>query len=555
MSASRHPPTASFAERVVTALRTRYRLTNWTELSDCLCFHAGEAVYNKAVEAVGGVSNELQDNPVPLVEELLEVGVHLDDVVHDEPALPVIPTPTYSGADQSVMLAGEPPGLTELGNAERLIGCHGADLRYDLARGAWRTWDGRRWALDSGELPRRWMGELAKALLIEAADIHDPAAQSAQVRWALRSQARSVVDNSLSLAQSLAGVGVGQVEWDADPWALNCENGTIDLRTGQLREHRRRDLVTRLAPVDFHPTGAAKSDAWEKFLAAAVPDPEVREFLQRAVGYSLTGDTREEKLLFIHGPAAAGKSTFLETVRAVLGDYATTADFETFIRRPAGGGPRNDIARLAGARLVVGIEVQQGAALAEGLVKTLTGGDTVAARFLYGETFEFRPTFKLWLAANDAPRVSAEDTGVWRRILRVPFDHVVPPERRDPGLKPRLLADRAAVLAWAVQGCLAWQKTGLNPPAAVLAATEEYRESQDDFGEFLADCCELVSAGEATPHELKTAFDRWNSERGAKYSIGPRTFAERLKARGVEPGRNHNGRFWRGIRLLRSVTP
>ncbi len=283
------------------------------------------------------------------------------------------------------------------------------------------------------------------------------------------------------------------------------------MKPGELREHRREDLITKLAPVEYDPE--ARLDLWDRFLAEATGgDQELMRFLQRAAGYSLTGETDEEKLFFVHGPAAAGKSTFLEALKAAMGDYAQTADFETFLARQQVGGPRNDVARLAGARLVISIEVDEGKRLAEGLVKTLTGGDTVTARFMYRESFEFKPQMKLWLAANHAPKVSDDDEAMWRRILRVPFERVIPKEKRDPKVKATLRDPEIAgpaILAWAVQGCLTWQREGLGVPPIVEQATSAYRLDNDPLREFFASCCVFGPTKTVTVSDLNNEYESW----------------------------------------------
>src|SRR5262249_28322564 len=315
--------------------------------------------------------------------------------------------------------------LTDLGNAERLVAEHGRDLRYAPGLG-WHTWDGRRCKRDTdGERLRR-AKQTVRTMYAVAADLDDEDGRKL-ARWAISSASESRLRAAVALAETEQAVIVDPAELDADAWLFNAANGTIDLRTGELREHRRDDLLTRLAPVTYRP--GARSALWDSFIARVTgSDEELAAFLARAVGYSLTGHTSEEVLFFAHGPSATGKSSKLEAIRAVLGEYATTADFETFLKRRGDAGIRNDVARLAGARPVLSIEVDDGKTLAEGLLKLLTGGDTVAARFLYRETFEFQPRFKLWLAANDRPRVNADDAAMWRRIIQIPFAVVIPEE-------------------------------------------------------------------------------------------------------------------------------
>lgn len=445
--------------------------------------------------------------------------------------------------------------MTDLGNAHRLVSRHGADLRYCHAWKTWFVWNGRQWARDeTGEIVRR-AKETIRALFAAAFIKVNADRRDDLVKHALASEKADRIRAMITLAQSEINVPVVPADLDADPWALNCLNGTIDLRTGLLRQHARADLITRIAPVEYDP--AATLDVWERFLDDATGnDQALREFIQRATGYSMTGDTSEEVLFLVLGPGATGKSTFLEAIKAVLGDYARTADFETFLKRRDAGGPRNDVARLAGARFVVSIEVDEGKRLAEGLVKMLTGGDKVAARFLYQESFEFDPNFKLWLAANHAPLVRDDDDALWRRILRIPFDHVVPKPQRDPRLKATLKDPSIAgpaILAWLVQGCLAWQRDGLGVPPAVEKATADYRAEMDPITDFLADRCVVESGASVRADELQKAYQEWVRDGGAGRPLNSKRFAARLEDHGFERGRDKLGRFWTGVRLQQNA--
>lgn len=327
-------------------------------------------------------------------------------------------------------------------------------------------------------------------------------------------------------------------------------NGTVDLRTGKLREHRREDLITRLASVEFDPD--AQRSLWDDFLRRVLPDPNLRSFVQRAAGYSLTGLTSEEVLFFPYGPTATGKSSFLAALGATLGDYAAVADFETFLDRNGAGGPRNDIARLVGRRLVASQEVNDGQRLAEGLVKQLTSGDVISARFLYSESFEFLPEFKLWLSANHRPRVRADDDAIWRRILQIPFTVQIPIAERDPGIKaalrnPNLVGP--AILAWAVRGCLDWRKRGLDIPGVVKTATEEYRTEMDSLGDFLADCCVLAGYAKAKAGTIYKAYLDW-CKANEENPISQRALGLQLTQRGLTSFKGTGGsRWWSGIAL------
>jgi putative DNA primase/helicase len=444
--------------------------------------------------------------------------------------------------------------FTDLGNARRLVSRHGSDFRYCHESGKVFLWSGARWEVDATGgielLAKRTVGEMYRTAAKLKADERE-----ALVKHALASESRSAINAMVMLARSEPSVPVRQSELDASPWLLNCLNGVVDLTTGELRPHRREDLLSRLCPV--HYDAAARSELWEKTLHDATGgNRDLLNFLQAAAGYSITGATDEEVLFFVHGPAASGKSTFLEALKATLGDYAKTADFESFVQRREAGAVRNDIAELAGRRFVVSIEVDQGKKLAEGLVKLLTGGDTVRARFLYHESFEFTPVFKLWLAANHAPRVKDDDTAMWRRILRIPFDQTIPPEKRQPFVKATLrnpAISGPAILAWAVEGALRWREERLHVPEVIREATDEYRRDMDPIKDFVSDCCVLHADAWISAARLWREYEEWAKQNGERYMLGRNAFADRLRSKGCQPFlRRIDGdptRGWTGIGL------
>ncbi len=442
---------------------------------------------------------------------------------------------------------------TDSGNAERFVRVHGGNLRYCHATKAWWAWEAGLWRLvDDGRL-LLYTKTIARDLLAEADQIADETKLKRCVAWAIKSESIDRKKAAIASAQSERGVPIYMRHFDRDPYALCVQNGTIDLRTGVLRSRRREDYITKVSPVAYDLD--ARSELWEQFLTDTTGgNQELMDFLQVAVGYSLTGDTREEKLFFVHGPGGSGKSTFLEAVKVVLGDYAKTADFEAFVQRRDAGGVRNDIAELAGRRLVVSIEVDEGKKLAEGLVKMVTGGDTVRARFLYQESFEFQPQVKLWLAANHSPRVKADDDAMWRRILRVPFDQAVPQDRRDPTVKARLkdvVESGPAILAWAVKGCLRWLQNGLVVPSCVSAATEQYRVEMDHLKDFLEEVCDFSPALTISSKVLWLEYEKWAESHGIKDLVDFRQIAVRLRNLGCTDAREYylgqRQRVWRGI--------
>jgi putative DNA primase/helicase len=473
--------------------------------------------------------------------------------VNEQRCTPPLPEAEVEAIARSI--ASYPTGhkrqkLTDYGNAERLVARHGQDLRFSPGLG-WLVWDGARWQRDAdGEALRR-MKETIRAEWAKVAHISDRDERNAMVSHLNRSESARGLKAGLEVAQSERPLVVGPDQLDRDPWLLAVENGTLDLETGKLRPPQRDDLITRTATAAF--VADARSDLWERFLETVTGgDQELKSFLQRAVGYSLTGFTSEEVLFFCHGPAASGKSTFLEAIKGVAGEHALTTDFETLLKRSGGSGVRNDIARLAGARIVVGVEVDEGRALADGLIKQLTGGDRITARLLYKEYFEFTPRFTLWLAANDRPYVRESDTGMWRRIVQMPFTEAIPEGQRDPALKHKLRDDpdvRSAILAWALEGSLAWQKEGLQVPDRVRTYTEEYRAEVDPLTEFFEEYALFAANERVERARLLEAYRAW-AHRAGEQAVGPKALASALKRRGVsDGGKSGVSRYWQGISL------
>jgi putative DNA primase/helicase len=460
--------------------------------------------------------------------------------------------------------------LTDGASARRLVALNGDNVRYCSEQG-WLIWNGLQWQRDSEativirmakKVAATWDrdSEIVQRAAVVAPDdeAHKAMMKRASMLWSYAKTSDSVgkVNNTVRWAQTEAEVHVSSGELDADPMLLNVENGTVDLRTGALRPHEREDYITRLSPVVYDPL--ATSPLLSGFLDQATGgDEELQEYLQRIVGYSITGDTGDELLFYLYGPGASGKSTLVEAIKAMLGsDYAKTADFSTFLKKSmVSSGPSPEIARLAHARVIISIEVDEGGQLAQATVKSLTGGDTIAARHLFKEHFEFKPAMKLWLVANHLPRVDGTDDASFRRIRVVPFLNVVPEGERDPTVK-RDLCDPAvggpALLAYAVQGCLKWQQLGLpqgdDLPRAVREATEEYRKANDAVGDFLEECCVTGSEHSVTSEALYVTYKNW-CERWGEHPMSQKRLAGKLKTRGFTNRKERGDRSWFGLAL------
>jgi len=439
---------------------------------------------------------------------------------------------------------------TDLGNAERLIAAHGRDLHYVTTWKSWLVWNGKYWHRDDTcELERR-AKKTVRGIWREAKQERKRDRKKDLARHAIQSESNGSIRAMIERARAEPGVAIRYQEFDQHPFLLNIRNGTLDLSTGTLGPHDRDHLLTKYADVEY--VADAECPLWRTFLERIFDgNAEIISYLQRAVGYSLTGDTREQCLHLMHGTGSNGKSTFLEVLQALMGDYGVQADFATFVEKK-GDGPRNDVARLAGARMVRSSEVGEGKRLNESLVKSLTGQDTIAARFLYSEAFEFRPTFKLWLAANHKPVIRGTDHAIWRRVRLIPFTVTISEQEKDETLKDRLLTELPGILRWAVEGCEQWLERGLQPPEAVTVATAAYKNESDIIGNFLEECCEIGAGLEVPATDLYTAYKRWAHDNG-EFELSQTAFGRRIEERGFDVRKN-GVKYRKGLRLVPNVT-
>lgn len=451
--------------------------------------------------------------------------------------IPNEPPPRDTGGD------GRGERYTDAGNARRLVTAHGHHVRYVGQWGAWLIWDGRRWKRDT----RGHIYELAKAvaqdLWREAVNLEGEHRKQA-FKWALQSEGAGKIRAMVELARSDPKVAIDPQQLDANRWLLNVHNGTIDLRDGGRRDHDPRDLITKMADVEHAFEAAATR--FDRFLAQILPDPEVREFVQRWFGYCLTGDVGEHKILFAYGAGANGKSTLLNTLAKVLGDYARQAAPDLLMRRRDDPHPTG-LADLQGSRLVLAAETGEGRRLDEALVKRLTGGDRVKARHLYADFFEFDPTHKFVVATNHRPEIAGTDHGIWRRIRLVPFDVVIADEDQDHDLEQKLTYEASGILNWLITGCASWRATGLTDPVAIVAATADYRAAMDVIGDFISDCCILEPNLQAKSSDLFKRYEQWCESSGERPESS-RKFADRLKERGLA-SRKSGVMWWSGIGL------
>jgi putative DNA primase/helicase len=437
--------------------------------------------------------------------------------------------------------------LTDAGNGRRFADLYGEETRYCHNWDQWFIWNGTRWLKDENGEAQRRAKETARTIYAEAAASLDEYSRKRLAAHAKQSERASAIRAMLFLAQSESKIAIKPSDFDRDLWLLNVKNGTINLRTGELEPSNREHLITKVAPVEYSPK--AKCPQWEKFLFQIMSkDREMISFLQRAIGYSLTGDTTEQKFFFLFGSGANGKSTFLNIIREMLGDYAVQAAPELLVAKQVSSHP-TELADLQGSRFVVAVEIEEGKRMAESLVKQVTGGDMIKARKLYQDFSEFAATFKLFLAANHKLTVLGDDHGIWRRVLLVPFTVTIPEAKRDTKLLEKLRKELPGILAWAVRGCLDWKEQGLMPPAEVQNATASYKSEMDTVESFLNDQCVIASKEKVKVTDLFTAFIHWCGKNGQQSRLNRNDFSTRLKNRGYKSKREGKGYMWLGLGL------
>jgi putative DNA primase/helicase len=492
------------------------------------------------------------------------------DKAIDDCAKVYTPQPARSGSGGAKFSANgaghhpaspDPLNLTDWGNARRLIAAHGHRLRYCKPLGQWYEWDGTRWSPDQTGAIWRWAKDTVRQLGREAADTADDQRRQATLKWALKSEEKKVMGSMIELAWSEPGVSILPDAFDCDPWVLNTPAGTVNLKTGRLEPHRQTDLISKITSVPFGPD--AKCPKWEKTLGEIFAgDDAMVAYVQRALGYSLTGFIGEHALFLCYGTGRNGKNTVLDTVATILSDYATVANPRTFLTVG-----QNDhlamIADLMGRRFVPTDEVEEGEQLAESMVKRLTGNKTLKARFMHKNPFEFTVLFKVWMLANCKPEIQGQDEGIWSRIRLIPFEVYFPPEKRTKGLSDILIKEEGpGILKWLVDGCLEWQRIGLAEPEKVLNAVKEYRSEQNVLMDFIGQCADSFLDNEALREVAKektsNLYERyvaWCKENGEKKVLTSRKFGLKLTPLGYKPHENNGASYRLGLRLKSKPEP
>lgn len=429
------------------------------------------------------------------------------------------------------VLSGAP--CTDLGNGERFASRHGERARYLTADQAWYVWNEIKWERDQTLQIRRYAKDTIRAVKDEALNLSNADERLRIIKHVHASEMTGRLQAMLTCASAEPGIAITPDAFDTNPMLLTCQNGTLDIATRQLDPNVSSNLITRATRTVYDPQ--ATCPLWLKFLHEIFDgNQELIGYMQRAIGYSLTGDMREDAVHILWGTGANGKSTWNNALAEILGDYAESADITAFLTDAmprSAGAPRDDLARLRGARFVRASEPDERRSLSASVLKELTGREPITARFLFGSTFKFKPVFKLWLSTNHKPPIHDASHGMWRRIRLIPFTVQIPLAQRDGTLHDRLLTEAPGILNWAVQGAQDWLQYGLQPPATVSAATEQYQTDSDLLGLFVRDMCKVETWRSVDAGQLYKVYKEWCDRTGER-AWANQSFHRRLTDRG-----------------------
>lgn len=450
--------------------------------------------------------------------------------------------------DEDKQTETPPRSWDDTGNADRFMDTFGELVKYSYIDKCWYCYNGGYWEADNEGKVAQYVDmtvdNMRNEKLHVSADVDPEKAKEAWDKFLKKTRSNSSKKAILSEIQHRVPVLHG--EFDQDKTLLNTANGYVDLSSGILYEHDIKKMFSQQAGVDY--TDNIDCPEWSEFLDQIFDnDQELIHYIQKAVGYSATGSIKEQVMFILYGNGRNGKSIFIDTISDILGTYAKSMQADSIMVRQSSSGANSDIARLESARLVTSSEPNEGVRLDEGLVKQLTGGDKVTARYLYGKEFEFKPQFKLWLATNHKPIIRGTDDGIWRRLMLIPFKVQIPTDKVDKDLKYKLQRESIGILNWIVEGALMWQREGLNPPASVTNASRQYREEMDVISLFVDDCCETGDSYRAPAGEIFKKYQAWANE-NSEYSMSKQKFGREMRQK-FEMKKTMNGRFYLGLKI------
>ena len=445
-----------------------------------------------------------------------------------------------------------PDYLTDVRMAENFITYTKDRLKYWHESGQWIDYDETKWGVGTPGGAYKFIKEFLSPMFSVVIQMEHGPKKNELLKALLARESMSGQKNMLDAAAVQPTACISTLKLDYDPWLINFNNVTINLKTGTPQVHRHDNYITKIANIEYDPT--AECPEFIKFISQIMgDDKELIAYMQRWVGYCMTGDVSEQVFQVWYGTGANGKSVLSSILAALLGDYAKAAGGYLLLQKPSGAADlttQAELAKLRGVRLACISEIDEGSRLAEAQLKNITGGDTITCRTLYKEPFEYEPAFKIILLCNHKPQVRGTDNGIWRRIHIVPFAVTIPPEKQDPYLKDKLRAERSGILNWAITGCREWRKQGLKPPEAVLSATADYKTNEDMFTSWLNDCCHQGAEYSSKAKDLLESFKTYSGWKNTNH----KKFGTMMANQGFVKTTS-NGVVWHGLEPLEPLTP
>jgi len=552
-------------EYIIEIMPTRDKLYPWDRMPKCIL---------EAMEAskTSSMATLIAEPGAPIVEgqrnsELTRMAGVMRNVGMTEPEILAAlleanrercQTPVDEGEVQRIVTSichykpKDDERFTDTGNAEMLAHLYGDQLRYDHRHKRWLVWGDHHWKPDRDGKVSRLAIEAARVRFAMASNVQSESLKKKMAGWAIGSENRTRIEACITIAQKIEPFADAGFDWDTNRMLLGAENGIIDLTIGKLRDGRPEDRITMTTGLYYDPN--AKCPRWEQFIEEVFDDVELRDWIWRALGYSITGDTTEQVVFMGHGRGGNGKSRFRNAVFTAMGDYAQTTPFSTFALPERSS--TNDLAALENARFVDSSETNEGTELNEKRIKAISGEDPMKARYLYQEFIQFVPHLKLWLFVNHRPQVTDDSEGIWRRMRLIPFTKRFAGKDDDKQLGEKLRAEAQGILAWLVRGCLEWQTRGLTPvPACVRVATEEYRQESDELARFIEDRCIEGPNEQVKASGLYSSYQWWAEGEGIpnRDVLSPTAFGRRMSER-YEKCKKASGMFYLGIGFPSGVT-
>lgn len=446
---------------------------------------------------------------------------------------------------------GEDYELNDTGNAHRFADMFGEVVKYNFDNKQFMVWNGKYWEPDTESTVKNMAEVVIEQMKKEAFAEDDKELQKAKFSNVQKAYSSRGKEAMLKEAIHLNQIPTVNNDFDKGHWVVNTQNGVIDLTNGNLKPHEKVYMMSKIAGTSSMVGAPVR---WLKFLDEIfLGDKELISFIQKAMGYTITGSIKEQCMFICYGEGSNGKSVFLDVLSALMGDYGRVARVETLLsKKNDNGNNTQDIARLKGARLVVTGEPNEGSKFNEGLVKQLTGGDVVTARFLYGKEFEFKPEFKIWLATNHKPVIRGTDRGIWRRIRLIPFEFQIPDEKQDKELTDKLLEELPMIMTWAIEGTLAWLREGLKSPTTVTEATKEYRDEMDVINSFVEEMTQPIKNWETKAADVYEVYTQWGKTNN-EFVMSATRFGREMGKR-FDKKRRSDGAYYVGLRLAKDDT-